>query len=97
MKKRTPAILLILLATIAFSSCRKDLTRAQAEQFADARLHEYCARNGLAVSQFAAPSVSSTEDFPWIFDYGPSSSSPRHLVRISIDRFGHTELNSLVE
>ena len=97
MKKRTLYILLILLTAIAFSNCRKNLTRAQAEQLATARLQEYCSRQGLAVSQFPAPSVSSEQDLPWIFDYGPSSSSPRHYVSISIDRFGHTEVHNLIE
>ena len=97
MKKRGLTILLIVLTAIALSSCRKELTRAQAEQLAATRLQKYCQEKGLAVSQFSAPVVSSDKEFPWIFDYGPSTSSPRHLVRIYIDGFGHTEIHNLIE
>jgi hypothetical protein len=97
MKKRSLTVLLIIPMAIAFSNCRLALTRAQADQLANAELRKYCQRESLYVSQFSAPVVSSDKDHPWIFDYGPSSHTPLRLVRIYIDRAGHTELHSLIE
>lgn len=78
---------------LTLNDCSKyALSRGEAEKIATEKLAEYCEREGLSLSRFPAPQVSSAKDVPWIFDY-TSDTSPRHFVRIHIDECGVVELS----
>jgi hypothetical protein len=92
--KRLTLILAVLFFVSAMSGCCKQLTRTEAANLATASLEEYCRTNGLKISQFSKPEISSETNHPWIFDY-ESVASAQHLVRIYIDCYGNVERHSM--
>ena len=86
------AICISLVAT----NCNRSISKDKAGQIAASRLKEYCKQEGLVIARFSKPEISSDEKHPWIFDY-TSNTSPRHLIRIYIDRYGNAEIHRMIE
>lgn len=77
-------------------SCNHSISREQSLQIADTKLQEYCNKEGLKMSQFADPVISSDAKHPWIYDY-KSKGFPSHLVRIYINKRGDAEIHRMIE
>jgi hypothetical protein len=69
-------------------------SKVEAGRIAAVELANYSKRNNLSPSDFSAPVISKDgERIPWIFDF-TSNSSPRHFIRIQIDKCGNVEESS---
>ena len=86
------AIVLLLLPI----GCSKFISKEKADQIAKTALEEYCKNEGIEITRFAKPNISSDEKYPWIYEY-MSSGSPRHIFLIHIDRYGNIERHRMIE
>ena len=73
-----------------------DFPRFEADKIVMIEIAKYCARNNLRVEDFSKPEISSTSDFPWIYDL-ETSTTPKHLISVTISRMGFVETSHLYE
>jgi hypothetical protein len=90
----------IFIFVIAFIllpvGCSKPISKEKAEQIAKTKLEEYCKNEGIEITGFGKPNISSDNKYPWIYEY-VSSGSPKHILLIYIDRYGKTEMHRMIE
>jgi len=86
----------LLLPLLMCIGCGPQMSESDAESLAINKLKEYSKKEGISFEQFGKPEVSSDEKHPWIFDF-QSNGSPRHLVRIYVNRNGDVEINRMIE
>jgi len=94
MKAIRVIFLVTLTATIA--SCGLVVTTKKAETIAAQRLADYCTTEKMSVTNFSKPTMTSDEKHPWIFDF-VSSTTPKHSVRIYVNKNGKTDMHRMVE
>jgi len=76
--------------------CSKPISKEKADQIARTKLEEYCKNEGIEITRFGKPNISSDKTYPWIYEY-VSSGSPKHILSISIDPNGKTEIHRMIE
>jgi hypothetical protein len=76
--------------------CSKPISKEKADQIAKTKLEEYCKKEGIEITRFAKPNISSEKKHPWIYEY-VSSGFPKHILLIYIDRYGKTEMARMIE
>ena len=90
-----------LFIFISWSSCCNKISEDKAKQLAEISITELCAQKNISKSLFTKYTITSentsAKHYPWVFDYGPTSSSPSYSVRVLIDCSGEVERQELVE
>ena len=76
--------------------CSKPISNERAAQIAKTKFEEYCQKEGIEITRFAKPNISSDKKHPWIYEY-VSSGSPKHNLLIYIDPYGKTEMHRIIE
>ena len=99
-KEMKNLIALFMMSTLVFACCSGHraqrsywtgkFTKEEAERIASEELVKCCSAKGCLPSEFPAPTITSSDDLPWIFIY-ESKVEPYHSVSIYIDKSGGVE------
>ncbi len=86
----------VIISPLLPIGCSKPISKEKADQIAKTKLEEYCKNEGIEITRFGKPNISSDEKHPWIYEY-VSSGSSKHNLLIYIDRYGKTEIHRMIE
>jgi hypothetical protein len=89
-------IIFVIISPLLPIGCSKPISKEEADQIAKTKLEEYCKKEGIEITRFAKPNISSDKKHPWIYEY-VSSGFPKHILLIYIDRYGKTEMARMIE
>jgi hypothetical protein len=86
----------VIIFILLLIGCSKPISKEKADQIAKTKLEEYCKNEGIEITRFGKPNISSDKKYQWIYEY-VSSGSPKHILLIYIDRYGKTEMHRMIE
>jgi len=85
-----------VILSLLLIGCNKPISKERAERIARTKLEEYFKNEGIEITRFGKPNISSDMKYPWMYEY-VSSGSPKRILSILIDHYGKTEMHRMIE